>query len=67
MQQRLDNLRLSLEVTSDREEHARKELRIARLNEEIAAHMDALLGWTSDAPITGRRPLSSRAWGRSQT
>jgi hypothetical protein len=41
-QQRLENLRLSLEVTSDREEHVRKGLRIARLKEEIAAHTDAL-------------------------
>jgi site-specific DNA recombinase len=42
VQRRLENLRLSLEVTSDREEHVRKEARIARLKEEIAAHRDAL-------------------------
>ena len=42
IQQRLDNLRLSLEVTSDREEHVRKEARIARLKEQMTAHQTAL-------------------------
>ena len=42
IQQRIDNLRLSLEVTSDREEHVRKEARIARLKDETAAHQSGL-------------------------
>ncbi len=42
IRQRLDNLRLSLEVTSDREEHVRKETRIARLKDQIGAHQNAL-------------------------
>jgi len=42
IRQRLDNLRLSLEVTSDREEHVRKEVRIAHLKDETAAHQKAL-------------------------
>ena len=42
IERRLENLRLSLEVTSDREEHIRKEARIVDLKEEIAAHQAAL-------------------------
>jgi len=39
---RLQNLRISLEVTSDREEHIRKEERIARLKDDMAAERAAL-------------------------
>ena len=42
VQQRIDNLRMSLEVTSDRDEHIRKEARIARLKEEMVVHGEAL-------------------------
>ncbi len=42
VERRVDNLRLSLEVTSDREEHIRKEARIAHLKEEMVAHRAAL-------------------------
>ncbi len=42
LRRRLENLRVSLELTSDREEHMRKESRIAEIKEEIARHQEAL-------------------------
>jgi site-specific DNA recombinase len=42
LRRRLENLRVSLEVTSDREEHLRKESRIAEIKDEIVRHQEAL-------------------------